>query len=143
MRAVRLSDDTDVMSVPAALGPGDLDPRASRSVALPVLAPLGPGDSVGEPQEAGPVRPPLGPGDTDPREASRGVGRPVMAPLGPGDTPPGAIVQIARPVEPSPGPGDGPEPAFVVGVHPAFGPGDIAVPRPVIRRVNRVVLISG
>ena len=131
---------TDVpMTVPAVLGPGDLDPRASRSVALPVRAPLGPGDHIGELQEMAPVRPPLGPGDTDPREASRGVGRPVVAPLGPGDTPLGAVLHVARPVEPAPGPGDGPASAYIVGAYPAFGPGDVAVPRPVMRRVNRAV----
>jgi hypothetical protein len=48
------------------------------------------------------------------------------------------------PVAPAPGPGDhiGPESEFDVRALPAFGPGEMAVPRPVIRLRKRVAPVA-
>lgn len=83
---------------------------------------------------------PLGPGDADPRSTVQ-VARPVEPPLGPGDTPRDATVQAMPDVKPAAGPGDsvGPESEYEMRALPAFGPGDIAVPRPAIRLKRKAI----
>ena len=104
--------------------------------------------------------PVLGPGASDPRSVAPPLAGPVLAPLGPGDSVPGALVSASRPVHGPLGPGDSPTEATLVAMAPVspplgpgdavgdpldydvlapapFGPGDVAVPRPVIRRPKK------
>ena len=108
------------MSVRAPRGPGDPDPRFTVSTAAAVA-------------------PPLGPGDVDPRSSSAAPAVAVRSPLGPGELSDGSTVQEMPPVPPPARPGDqvGPDSEFEVRAVPAFGPGDLAVPRPAIRRPIR------
>ena len=107
-----------------------------------------------------PVEPAPGPGESDPRSGIPGLAESVHAPLGPGDSVPGAVVSVNRPVRGPLRPGDSPTEATLVAMAPVspplgpgdavgdaldddvfapppFGPGDVAVPRPVIRRPKK------
>ena len=91
-----------------------------------------PGLRLPEPDPVMTVPPARGPGDG----IAVGVVMSVSPPLGPGETPAGVAVAPMRMVPAPLGPGDseGPVSAYETRAYQAFGPGDIAVPRPALKR---------
>jgi len=94
-------EDVIVPPAPAALGPGDDDPKSPAGQAGEAVGPLGPGDSVDELEREAPAAPPApGPGDLVGEDTTAGLVLLAPPPPAPGATPTvRSIVRIPLPAD--------------------------------------------